>query len=52
MWNSEIKDLNNLKYVEGSIDLRFTPIGNSYTIEQIRSMVDVKGDIYMLCEIF
>jgi hypothetical protein len=45
--NSEIQSLGNLKSVGEYLDLRDTPISKKYSKEQIRQMINVKGDIYM-----
>jgi hypothetical protein len=42
-----IQSLGNLKSVGGSLSLENTPISKKYTREQIRQMINVKGDIYM-----
>jgi hypothetical protein len=44
---SSIKSLGNLKSVGGSLFLRKTPMSKKYTEEEIRSVVDVKGKIYL-----
>jgi hypothetical protein len=47
--NTKISSLPNSLQVGGFLDLRKTPISKSkkYTEEQIRQMVDVKGEIYI-----
>jgi hypothetical protein len=42
-----LTSLGSLKYVGGWADLRVTPIAKMYSEEEIRQMVDVKGDIYL-----
>ena len=42
-----IESLGNLKSVGGNVFLRRTPLSTMYTIEQIRQMVDVVGEIYL-----
>ena len=42
-----IESLGNLKSVGGNVFLRRTPLSTMYTIEQIRQMVDVGGEIYL-----
>ena len=41
-----IKSLGNLTYVGKDLYLINTPISRTYTEEQIRSMVEVRGEIY------
>ena len=45
--NTPIKSLGNLTSVGGYLDLEDTPISEKYTEEEIRSLVEVKGDIYL-----
>jgi len=45
--NTPIDSLGNLTSVGGSLNLMGTPLSINYTEEQIRQMVDVKGDIYL-----
>ena len=45
---TEITSLGNLQSVGGSLGLRNTPISEKYSGEEIRRMVDVKGNIYLL----
>ena len=47
LYNTSIESLGNLQSVGGSLDLRNTPISKKYTKEEIRQMVDVKGNIFM-----
>jgi hypothetical protein len=42
-----IESLKNLKSVGGDLRLFGTPLSRKYTEEEIRQMVDVKGDIYL-----
>ena len=42
-----IKSLGNLTSVGGYLDLYGTPISKKYTEEEIRQMIDVRGEIYM-----
>jgi hypothetical protein len=44
---SEIEDLGNLTSVGGNLMLRNTPLSKKYTREEIRSMVEVGGEIYL-----
>ena len=43
---SEVRSLGNLKSVGGDLNLRDTLISKKYSEDQIRQMVDVKGEIY------
>ena len=43
----ELTSLGNLQSVGGFLDLRNTPISEKYSEEEIRQMVDVKGDIFI-----
>jgi hypothetical protein len=45
--DTPIESLGNLHSVGGNLDLKYTPLSEKYTEEQIRKMVDVKGDIYL-----
>ena len=45
---TEITSLGNLQSVGGDLGLRNTPISEKYSGEEIRRMVDVKGNIYLL----
>jgi hypothetical protein len=45
--NTPIKSLGNLKSVGHNLVLVDTPLSKKYTEEEIRQMVDVKGDIYL-----
>ena len=47
LYGSSIESLGNLESVGGSLFLRRTPMSKKYTEEEIRSMVDVKGKIYL-----
>jgi hypothetical protein len=42
-----LTSLGNLKYVGEWLDLRYTTIAEKYSREEIRQMVEVKGDIYL-----
>jgi hypothetical protein len=42
-----IESLGNLKSVGGNLVLRDTPISKKYTKEEIKSQVEVDGDIYL-----
>jgi hypothetical protein len=42
-----IESLGNLKWVGGNLVLRDTPISKTYTKEEIKSQVEVDGDIYL-----
>jgi hypothetical protein len=44
---SQIKSLGNLKSVGGPLYLLKTPISKKYTEEEIRSMVNVGGNVYL-----
>jgi len=44
---SKIEDLGNLTSVGGNLMLRNTPLSEKYTEEEIRSMVEVGGDVYL-----
>jgi hypothetical protein len=44
---SGIKSLGNLKYVGGNLHLRRTPLSKTTTAEEIRSKINVVGDIYI-----
>ena len=44
---TDIKSLGNLTSVGGHLDLSRTPLSKKYTIEEIRNMVKVGGDIYL-----
>jgi hypothetical protein len=44
---SEIKSLGNLTSVGGNLILRKTPLSREYSEEEIRSMVEVRGDVYL-----
>ena len=47
LYGTNIKSLGNLTSVGGNLDLRGTPLSKKYTIEEIRNMVKVGGDIYL-----
>jgi hypothetical protein len=42
-----LTSLGNLEYVGGNLDLRYTPIAEKYSEEEIRKIVEVKGGIYL-----
>jgi hypothetical protein len=44
---TQIKSIGNLQSVGGSLDLMETQISKKYTEEEIRQMIDDKGEIYM-----
>ena len=45
LFKSKIESLGELQSVGGYLDLRRTPMAKKYTEEDIRNMVDVKGEI-------
>ena len=45
--STNITSLGNLQSVGGFLNLRNTPISEKYSEEEIRQMVDVKGNIYI-----
>jgi hypothetical protein len=45
--DTDIKSLGNLTSVGGSLDLIDTPLSREYSEEEIRSMVEVRGDVYL-----
>ena len=47
LYGTNIKSLGNLTSVGGYLDLSRTPLSKKYTIEEIRNMVKVGGDIYL-----
>ncbi len=47
MVNSDVKSLGNLTSVGGSLDLIDTPLSRKYFKEEIRSMVEVGGKVYL-----
>ena len=44
---TKIESLGNLTSVGGYLDLSETPLSKKYTIEEIKRMVKVGGDIYL-----
>ena len=44
---TKIQSLGNLTSVEGDLDLSETPLSREYSEEEIRSMVEVGGDVYV-----
>jgi hypothetical protein len=47
LWNSKIESLGNLTSVGGDLYLRRTPLSKKYSEEEIRSMVEVGGGVYL-----
>ena len=47
LFRTNIKSLGNLTSVGGNLDLSRTPLSKKYTIEEIKRMVKVGGDIYL-----
>jgi hypothetical protein len=45
--NTKIESLGNLTSVGGNLDLRDTPLLKKYSEEEIRSMVEVGGEVYL-----
>lgn len=45
--STNIDDLGKLRYVGGNLDLRFTPLSRIYVEEEIRKMIEIKGDVYL-----
>jgi hypothetical protein len=45
LYNSQIEDLNNLKYVGRNLDLRNTPLSKKTSEEEIRSKIKITGII-------
>jgi hypothetical protein len=45
--HTRIESLGNLTSVDGNLDLEDTPISYEYTEEEIRSQVDIKGELYL-----
>ena len=45
--NTNIESFENLTSVGGLMDLNNTPISKKYSEEEIRQMVNVRGDIYL-----
>ena len=48
LYYSPIESLGDLKHVGGNLDLRLTPLSKITTEEEIRSKVNVVGDIYLI----
>jgi hypothetical protein len=48
LYGIAIESLGNLQSVGGYLDLLRTPLSKMYTEGQIRQMVDVGGEIYLL----
>ena len=47
LYVSNIKSLGNLTSVGGDLNLFSTPLSNKYSEDEIRSMVEVGGDVYL-----
>jgi hypothetical protein len=47
LYESKIEDLGKLKYVGGDLILKHTTLLDKYTKEEIRSMVEVGGRVYI-----
>ena len=47
LYNTPIESLGKLKSVGGHLELRRTSLSEKYTEEEIRNIVEVKGDIYL-----
>ena len=47
LYVSNIKSLGNLTSVGGDLNLFSTPLSKKYSKEEIRSMVEVGGDVYL-----
>ena len=47
LYDTPIESLGKLKSVGGHLDLKRTPISKNYTEEEIRSQVDIKGELYL-----
>jgi hypothetical protein len=45
--NTPIVSLGNLTSVGGTLDLRYTPLSEKYTEEEIRQMVNVGGSAHL-----
>jgi hypothetical protein len=45
--DSRIQSLGNLTSVGGYLDLRRTPLSKKYSEKELRSMVEVGGDVYL-----
>ena len=45
--DTKIESLDNLKYIGGDLMLQGTSIAKNCTKEEIREMIEVKGEIYM-----
>lgn len=44
---TKINTLGNLKYVGGALNLQMTPISKKYSLDKIRQLVNVNGNIYL-----
>jgi hypothetical protein len=47
LFNTRIESLGNLTSVGGNLGLRRTPLLKKYSEEEIRSMVEVGGEVYL-----
>jgi hypothetical protein len=47
LYGTKIEDLGNLTSVGGNLILRKTPLSKKYSEEEIRSMVEVGGKVYL-----
>jgi hypothetical protein len=47
LYGTKIEDLGNLTSVGGNLILRKTPLSKKYSEDEIRSMVEVEGKIYL-----
>ena len=47
LYKSIIEDLGNLTSVGGNLYLRDTPLSREYSEDEIRSMVEVGGEVYL-----
>jgi hypothetical protein len=45
--NKKLKSLGNLTSVGGNLTISKTPLAKKYSGEEIRSMVEVRGDVYV-----
>ena len=47
LYGTPIESLGNLKSVGGNLNLAGTPLAKKYSEQEIRAIVNVKGDIYL-----
>jgi len=47
LYNTPIKSLGNLTSVGGDLTLGDTPLSKKYSVDEIRQMVNIEGNIYM-----